>query len=114
MITTVQHITIKPKRISMDTLGEMIKKGFDGAQRDLNSVANRIDQKIDGLETRIDGLELRFDGLDNKLDFKFTGLQNQIDNMTLNYTPRLEHNLLKDRVQKVERKVGIKANSLNP
>ena len=94
MITTRQHITIKPKRITMDDLGEMIKKGFDGAQSDLNYAVDRIDQKIDNL--------------DKKMEFRFDGLQNQIDNISINYTPRVEHDSLKGRVKKIERKVGIR------
>ncbi|MFA6601899.1 MAG: hypothetical protein WCT02_03505 [Candidatus Paceibacterota bacterium] len=86
---TTQQKT-KSGRITIDDLAVMI-----------SHLEDRLSGKIDGLESRINSLE-------KEMRFGFTGVQNQLDNIYLNYTTMSEHALLRDRVKRIERKVGIK------
>jgi type I site-specific restriction endonuclease len=92
------------EEITIEKLAVMINNGFKEAHKDLIDVTSRLEEKLSG---RMDSLEQRMDNFEKKMDYRFDGLQNQLDNIYLNYTQRHEHNLLKERVRKVERKVGI-------
>ncbi len=109
-ITKNQNDEAVPE-VTIDELGKWIKEGFDGLGQRIGGLETRfngLEQRFDRLEQRFDGLELRFDGLEKKMDFRFTGIQNQLDNMSLDHVTRREHGLIVDRVKRVERKVGIK------
>ncbi|MDE2041429.1 MAG: hypothetical protein KGI59_03565 [Patescibacteria group bacterium] len=84
-------------QITVDELAIMINKGFMAADRSLKD-------NLASLETRLGD---RIDGLEQHMNYRLDGLQNQLDNIYLNYITRREHGLLKDRVTKIERKVGI-------
>lgn len=94
--------------ITIDMLAVMINQGFLDAHKDLidvtSSLKKELEDKIDNLESK---MNLRFEETERKMDFRFNGIQNQLDNIYLNYTQRMEHTQLKERVRKVERKVGI-------
>ena len=94
MIINKKQITIKPARITIDKLGEMINNGF-----------KEVDKRIDDLDTKF---EKKIDDLDKKVDFRFNGLQNRMDNTNVHYITTGEHNFLKERVNKVEKKVFAK------
>jgi len=74
----------KEKRITLNDLAGMVQRGFLAVDK-------------------------RFEDMDTKLDYRFNSAQSQLDNICLNYTTRQEHSLLKDRVKRVESKVGIRA-----
>jgi hypothetical protein len=61
----------------------------------------------DRLVARIDAVDGKISSLEEKMDFRFTGIQNQLDNIYLNNVTRQEHGLLKERVRKCERKLGF-------
>jgi hypothetical protein len=82
-----QPAKTKSEEVSIDDLGRWIKNGFAEARTDL--------------------LEVKQD-LKKEMKYRFDGLQNQLDNIYLNYTRRDEYALLKERVKKIERKVGVK------
>ena len=88
------------EEITIEKLAVMINNGFKEAHRDLIDVEEKLSGRMDSLEQRMDGLE-------KTMNYRFDGMQNQLDNIYLNYTQRHEHNLLRERVRKVERKVGI-------
>lgn len=96
---------IKPGKITIDKLGEMINNGFEESNKNLHYEIGCLE---DRLGNRIDGLDKRIDGLDQKIDFRFNGLQNRMDNTNIHYLTIGEHNLLKVRVEKVEKKVFSK------
>lgn len=77
----------------------MINNGFKEAHQNLLEAKTELKQEFNQ----------RIDDLEQKMDYRFNGVQNQLDNIYLNYTQRHEHDLLKDRVKRVERKVGILA-----
>ncbi len=77
------------KKVTIDSLGTMIKKGFDG-----------VDKRLDGVDKRLDKLaighkELKRDMEEIKLKFAYTAWQIDLEE-------------LKKRVAKVEQKIGIK------
>lgn len=67
---------------------------------------------IDSLAMMISRLETRLvdriDILEKEMKYRFTGVQNQLDNIYLNYTTMNEHRLLKDRMTRIERKISIR------
>ncbi|OHA17059.1 MAG: hypothetical protein A3C79_02125 [Candidatus Taylorbacteria bacterium RIFCSPHIGHO2_02_FULL_45_28] len=116
MIINKKQITIKPARITIDKLGEMINNGFKEVDKRIDDLDTKFEKKIDDLDTkfekRIDDLDTKFekkiDDLDKKVDFRFNGLQNRMDNTNVHYITTGEHNFLKERVNKVEKKVFAK------
>ena len=70
-----------PKKITLEDLALMVKKGFDHAasKEDLKAVELRLDKRIDNLETRFDSLEARFDLLETKVD----GLETKVDTLEI-------------------------------
>lgn len=119
MITNKEQIIIKPKKISMDTLGRMIKNGFAESDANLKREVGTINKRIDGLETKmdnrindleakmnnkIDGLEVKMDKKIDGLGVKMNSLHAQFSTMSLNFVTFPEHNMLKDRVRKIEKR----------
>lgn len=102
-----ENITIKPKRITIEVLGKMINNGFKEAHNDLMDVRNSLIAKIEGVDEKVDSLETR-------MEFRFNGTQNQLDNVYLNYTRKVDYDLLKERMKKVERRLGISNISYGP
>jgi len=89
---------------SIEELAGMTARRFD-------SLESRLDSRIDNLESRFDGLEARLDkridDLEAKMEYRFSGVQNQLDNIYIDKVPRREISLLSVRVKKVEKKLGI-------
>src|SRR3989338_4194293 len=105
MIINKKQITIKPARITIDKLGEMINNGFKEVDKRIDDLDTKFEKKIDDLDTKF---EKKIDDLDKKVDFRFNGLQNRMDNTNVHYITTGEHNFLKERVNKVEKKVFAK------
>lgn len=78
-----EQTNVKENGVTIDDLAIMIAKGF-GA----------VDKRIDSLEEH--------------MDYRFTGIQNQLDNIYLNYPNRMEYTHLSNRVKKIERKASIR------
>src|SRR3989344_2237177 len=105
MIINKKQITIKPARITIDKLGEMINNGFKEVEKRIDDLDTKFEKRIDDLDTKF---EKKIDDLDKKVDFRFNGLQNRMDNTNVHYITTGEHNFLKERVNKVEKKVFAK------
>jgi tetrahydromethanopterin S-methyltransferase subunit G len=114
------------KPITIDALAVMINNGFKEADKRIDSLETKLNTKIDNLEdrmntrmdslevrlnTRMDNLEdrlnLRIDTLESSMNLRFNGVQNQLDNIYMAYTPKREHGQLKVRVAKIESKLSI-------
>ena len=85
------------KKITIDVLAQMVNNGFKEVRKDLLEVKTELNQRIDGLEGR-------FDGLEKNMDFRFNGVQGQLDSIYLNYTRLDHHHALENRIKKVEKK----------
>ena len=77
----------KSKKVTIDDLASMIANGF-------SSMDFKIDEKLGLLEKR--------------LVSRINGLENRIDDVSLNRVSYQNFNALQDRVIKVEHKLGIK------
>lgn len=82
----VLNSQLKPRKLTIDDLGGMISR-----------LEDRLCARIDSLEQRVFKLE-------TKVDFRFNALQNQLDNIYLNYVTHREQDLLKSRVTKLEKR----------
>ena len=80
----------------------------------MDSVETNLTDLIDGLaiatKNQFDRVSIRLDEMNDNLvkfkeetDVRFNGIQNQLDNMTMNYTMRIEHVKLDGRVKRLER-----------
>ena len=74
------------KPITIDHLARMVNKGFE-------KIDEKLDKRFDGLESRIDNLENGHDEIKLRLD---------------NVAYRFEVGQLKERVKKLEMKVGLR------
>ena len=61
------------EQMTFDKLAVMINHGFKEAHKDLIDVKRELEQRM---------------------DYRFDGIQNQLDNIYLNFTTRREHGLL--------------------
>lgn len=75
-------------QVTLDSLAEMIKKGFDGVDERFNGV----DKRLDEVEYRLGDVETRLDDIEQKLD---------------NAAYRFELQELKGRVEVLEQNAGI-------
>ncbi len=78
----------QPMKITIDELARMINKGFKESNENLKTEVNRLEGKID-------------EG--------FKKVKNQINEIKIDYVRSNEHSLLKNRVKRIERKIGIPA-----
>lgn len=81
---------------SIESLAGMIARRFDG-----------VDKRFVGIDKRIDGLDERVSELESRMEYRFNGIQNQLDNIYLDKVPRREYGFLCTRVKKIERKLGM-------
>lgn len=92
------------KEITIDQLAIMVSNGFNG-------MTEIFDKKIENLKTELktelrvlwkkdfkDALDTGLKGLNSKVDL----LSKRVDILSKNMTPRLEFNLLENRVKKLE------------
>lgn len=112
-------VTLDSIALQIEGLGTRLDKRMDS----LDSRMDKFDSRMDNLESQIDSLAIavnnefvkihfKLDELDKNLiefkeDFrmKTEGLQNQLDNIYLNYVMRNEYVYLEKRVKVLERKV---------
>lgn len=80
-------------RMTIEELAGMVQRGFADIQ-------SRF--------VTIDMFEKRMDALEKKMEQRFNDVQAQLDNIYTNYTTMREHELLRDRVKHIERRVGIR------
>ena len=81
----------KLKKVTIDELALMVANGFQDVVRDIDG---KMDEKLGLLEKR--------------LVSRINGLENRIDDISLNRVSYQNFNALQDRVIKVEHKLGIK------
>lgn len=93
----------KETKVTIDILSVMINKGFMEVREEFKSARNEFKE----VHMEIDEIRDEIKELRSGMLFRFDGLQNQIDNININFIPRREHDLVKDRVSKIERRVGI-------
>ena len=102
------NVMFRQNPVTLESIAESIG--------DISVRMGRLEGLIDGLaiatSNEFGKLRIRLDDMDNNLidfrkdvDFKFTGLQNQLDNIYINYTRRDEFASLDKRVKKVEKVV---------
>lgn len=90
-MSTIQKI--KPGKITIDKLGEMINNGFKESRRELLEVKTELIRRMDSQFGQVDS--------------RFDSIEDQISKIRLNYATTDEHNRLDERVRKVERRVLI-------
>jgi len=107
-----------PKKITIENLAAMVKRGFDqtATKDDLKELATKaefihLEQKVDGLEQKVDGLEQKVDGLEQKMEDGFRGVNRRIDLLRedISDLPDIREELtdLGKRMDRVEHKVGL-------
>ena len=86
MIISKKINIIKPKKISMDTLGKMIKGGFEESHSELVRFKDKVETSFKEVNKRFDDVDRRFDEVDKKfaeqksyMDIGFQKLGEQID-----------------------------------
>lgn len=86
----------------------MIRQSLQPSKVTINDLAGMISRLENRLVLRIDGVDDRISSLEKRMEKRFDDVQSQIDHIYKNYATVREHSLLRDRVKRVERKVGIK------
>jgi hypothetical protein len=89
----------------------LVEKRLNGLESSINDLALATKAGFEEVDRKFDELRTEFK---QELEYRFNSLSNRIDSITLDYIPRREDKLLKERVEKVERKVGIKYIPNNP
>ena len=85
------------KKITIDDLALMVKKGFDQTTGDLHALEQKLDLKIDGVRQEMaDG----FRGVNRRIDL----LHDDISDLPAMREDLMEHD---KRLNRVERKVGL-------
>ncbi|MEI8249330.1 MAG: hypothetical protein WCG07_02440 [Candidatus Taylorbacteria bacterium] len=92
--------------LSVDTLAVRMESFESKTNARFDILEERIDDLAILTHNEINKVTVRLDEMDAHLvilDGRVSGLQNQIDNISLNYTPRIESNLFDKRIKKLER-----------
>ena len=82
----------RPKRVTLDSLAAMMLRSFE-----------RLESRIDGLDTRIGSLENNFQAV----EMKITNLGNRLDDLAFNCVKYDDHRALEARVRRCEGKLGF-------
>lgn len=94
---------IGDKISNLDTkIGKKIN-GIDIKIDSLDSRVGSLEVKVDNLDSRVGSVETKIDNLETKMDSGFSGLNAQLSSMSWNFVTFSEHNVLKDRVRKIEK-----------
>jgi len=89
--------TQKKKNMTIDGLAVIVAKGFDA-----------VDKRFDAVDKRFDAVDKRFDSLEERLTNKINGLDQRIDDLALNRATRDELRIIQLRVDRLEKKTGLK------
>lgn len=90
----------------MDDLARIVQEGF----LDMGNRIGGVESKIVGLESRIGGLESKIGGLESRMETLETdvkGIKSTVENIEAELNKKVdktEHNTLKYRVEKLEKK----------
>ena len=116
VVEAIVERAIAKNNIVLDKRFDAINQRFESIDKRFDVIDNRLDEmevkfegKLKRLEDLIDGLDHKIDVIDSKVDRHYIELQNQIDNISLNYVHRNEHVELSSRVKRIERKVFVGA-----
>jgi succinate dehydrogenase flavin-adding protein (antitoxin of CptAB toxin-antitoxin module) len=67
-----------------------------------------LDQRLEDLtDTLIGSMQRMFDAQDEKFEYRFQGLNNRLDDLSMNRVPYENHMRLEKRVEKIEGKLGM-------
>ena len=81
-----------------------IEDRFDKMDRRFVELEDKMLARFDFLEGKIIGVEDKVGSLEKRTEMGFLGIQNQLDNIAINYVPVRARMLLEGRVKKIERK----------
>jgi len=84
------------KNITTNHLARMIKRGFDGVDKDFN----KVDKRFNGVNKRFDGVDKRLDNLENGQE----EIKLKLDRVAY----RFEIEELDRRLKRIEAKLGLK------
>ncbi len=89
---------------SHDSLARTVAKGFESVDKRFEDVNRRFE----GVDKRFESIDKKIENMEDKMNQQFHGLGNRIDDLALNRATRDEFYILSQRVERVERQVGIK------
>jgi tetrahydromethanopterin S-methyltransferase subunit G len=97
---------------SHDSLARTVAKGFEAVDKRFEEVDKKFEAMDEKFEKKFEDMDEKFekkvDYLTDTMHQRFDTLSNRIDDITLNRATQDEFHILTQRVDRVERQVGIK------
>ena len=90
------------KQLTMNQLGEMIGRGFKEVHEDLMRVTGDLEERM---STRMDSMQKSMDSQFKETNSKISRLHVEVQDIKDGYATKEEHNHLRARVIRIERKV---------
>ena len=99
-----KKITINDLASTIDDLAIMVNNGFKESYKDLLEFKKEVNYQFKEVNIRFNTVDSQFKEVNVRLDT----IGNQVGKIRSSYVTIDEHNLLNERVKKVERRVSIK------